>query len=103
MSTPELPEWARPVWWAACYVGSPDVWPTKSPRRVFATFEEAEAVARKWYKAGRGAARIYYSPRPWEGNGRELHRNAELVATIADDALGRIWTDITYEGAKLVA
>jgi len=58
-------------------------------RRPYATFAEAEKLARSRYKkVGHGA--IYTTI---EGRG------GPRLATIAKDGLGRIWTDLTNEGA----
>ena len=58
-----------------------------SPR--YTTFAAAEEAARRLYSS-RGSAAIY----------RVANGGAGLVGEVARDALGRVWVDLTVEGAK---
>jgi hypothetical protein len=60
------------------------------------TFDEAEHFAR-WHAARRGI-RVEIGKTTQTAK----HRHDELVATVTRDALGRLWTDLTWHGATLV-
>jgi hypothetical protein len=60
------------------------------------TFEAAEHLAR-WHAARRGIRvvvdKVVVTPK---------HRYSEEMASVSRDALGRIWTDLTWHGATFV-
>ena len=61
-----------------------------------ATFDAAEDFAR-WHAARRGIrVRIVKVMQTAK------RRETEEMATVARDALGRLWTDLTWHGASLV-
>ena len=60
------------------------------------TFDEAENLAR-WHAARRG---IYVRVDKVVQTAKR--REVEQMATVVRDALGRIWTDLTWHGASLV-
>lgn len=60
------------------------------------TFDEAEHFAR-WHAARRGI-RVEIA----QTTQTAKRRQDELVATVTRDAVGRIWTDLTWAGATLV-
>ena len=60
------------------------------------TFDEAEHLAR-WHAAGRGIRvdidKVVQTAK---------RRDSDHMATVSRDALGRIWTDLTWHGATFV-
>lgn len=61
-----------------------------------ATFTEAEHLAR-WHAARRGV-RVEVEKVVQTAK----HRNSDHVATVSRDALGRVWTDLTWLGAAFI-
>jgi hypothetical protein len=61
-----------------------------------ATFDEAEQFAR-WHAARRG---IRVEIGKITKTAKRLHN--EQMAVVTRDALGRLWTDLTWHGASLV-
>lgn len=61
-----------------------------------ATFDEAEHFGR-WHAARRNIRVVV-----WQIDQDKRHRHEEEVATIQRDALGRLWTDLTWHGSALV-
>jgi hypothetical protein len=61
-----------------------------------ATFDEAEAFGR-WHAARRGI-RVTID----EVTQTTKRRETEEAATVVRDALGRLWTDLTWHGATFV-
>jgi hypothetical protein len=60
------------------------------------TFDEAENLAR-WHAARRGI-RVEIN----KVTVTAKHRYREEMATVTRDALGRIWTDLTWHGAAFI-
>jgi len=94
MSAPETPAWAAPAWFLQ--PSELGVWcGRRKTTRLFATFEEAEAAARREFSAGRTFTTILRTEEPWR---RDFWRTGVTVAHVTDDALGRIWTDACGQG-----
>ena len=59
--------------------------------KIYADFRSAERMARRKF-AKEGYASIYSAPTP--------NTPGELLAEIAIDGTGKVWTDLTWKGAE---
>ncbi len=69
------------------------------PKRRFDSFEAAEKSARMSFKRTGFGATIYALQEP---NARGRCANGAVVATISSDGTGRVWTDLTSQGATFI-
>ena len=67
--------------------------------KTYASFDEAEKVARANLARGSDRTAILYVDEPWR---HDAHRYADVAAFVRADALGRVWTDLQAKGATLV-
>lgn len=77
-----------------------------SKEKKFATLEQAERLARKRVTARGGSVKIVMRATPiFPGRGWMTMQNVpswHSAAVVCEDATGRIWTDLTSDGAPLL-